>query len=139
VLGRLGGERAWVVHGDGLDELTTAGPTVVAALADGRVETFEIVAADAGLPPARREDLRGGDPTHNARLMCELLAGTGGALRDVVLLNSAAALLVAGRAETLAEGVELAARSVDSGSARCILDALVARTNIPAQAAETVR
>src|SRR6516164_10808534 len=112
VLGRLGGERAWVVHGDGLDELTTAGATTVAALNDGRVETFEILAADAGLPSARREDLRGGEPAHNARLMRNLLAGVGGPLRDVVLLNSAAALLVAGRAQTLADGVELAARSI---------------------------
>ena len=75
VLGRLGGERAWVVHGDGLDELTTTGPTTVASLDSGKVETFEITAADAGLPPARLEDLRGGEPTLNARLMQDLLAG----------------------------------------------------------------
>jgi anthranilate phosphoribosyltransferase len=136
VLGRLGGERAWVVHGDGLDELTTAGPTRVAALADGKVEVFEIVAGDAGLPSARLADLRGGEPTHNARLMRDILAGVGGPLRDVVLLNSAAALLIAGRASTLADGVELAARSIDSGAARRVLDNLVARTNAPAQAAE---
>src|SRR6516225_5264850 len=117
VLGRLGGERAWVVHGDGLDELTTAGATTVAALDNGRVETFEILAADAGLPSARREDLRGGEPAHNARLMRNLLAGEGGPLRDVVLLNSAAALLVAGLTQTLADGVERAARAIDSGAA----------------------
>jgi anthranilate phosphoribosyltransferase len=139
VLGRLGGEHAWVVHGDGLDELTTSGPTRVAALADGRVETFEIIAEDAGLPSARREELRGGEPTHNARLMRELLAGIGGPLRDVVLLNSGAALLIAGRAATLAGGVELAARSIDSGAARGVLDALVARTNIAAATAEPAR
>ena len=139
VLGRLGGERAWVVHGDGLDELTTAGATTVAALDNGRVETFEILAADAGLPSARREDLRGGEPAHNARLMRNLLAGVGGPLRDVVLLNSAAALLVAGRAQTLADGVELAARSIDSGAALRVLEDLVMRTNMPAETAEAVR
>src|SRR6516225_3697894 len=117
VLGRLGLERAWVVHGSGLDELTTAGVTTVAALDNGRVETFEILAADAGLPSARREDLRGGEPAHNARLMRNLLAGEGGPLRDVVLLNSAAALLVAGLTQTLADGVERAARAIDSGAA----------------------
>jgi anthranilate phosphoribosyltransferase len=139
VLGRLGGERAWVVHGDGLDELTTTGPTTVAALDIGRVETFEIVAADAGLPTARREDLRGGEPAHNARLMNDLLSGAGGPLRDVVLLNTGAALLIAGKAASLFEGVELAARSIDSGAARRVLDDLIARTNAPADTAEAVR
>ena len=139
VLGRLGGERAWVVHGDGLDELTTAGMTTVAALDNGRVETFEILAADAGLPSARREDLRGGEPAYNARLMRNLLAGEGGPLRDVVLLNSAAALLVAGLTQTLADGVERAARAIDSGAALRVLDDLVMRTNMPAETAEAVR
>ena len=138
VLGRLGGERAWVVHGDGLDELTTAGPTAVAALDHGAVESFEITAEDAGLPPARLEDLRGGEPAHNAQLMRGLLDGGGGPLRDVVLLNSAAALLVAGRAANLYEGAELAARAIDSGAARRVLHDLVARTNLPA-AAEAAR
>jgi anthranilate phosphoribosyltransferase len=137
VLGRLGGERAWVVHGDGLDELTTAGPTMVAALQDGNVETFEVTAADAGLPPARLEDLRGGEPSYNARLMRDLLAGAGGPLRDVVLLNSAAALLVAGRAASLFDGVELAARAIDSGAAGRVLDDLVLRTTAPAVAEST--
>src|SRR6516162_5331884 len=84
VLGRLGSERAWVVHGSGLDELTTAGVTTVAALESGKVETFEILSQDVGLPPARLEDLRGGAPQHNARLMHDLLEGTGGALRDEI-------------------------------------------------------
>jgi anthranilate phosphoribosyltransferase len=134
VLGRLGLERAWVVHGSGLDELTTAGVTTVAALYGGKVETFEVVAGDVGLPPARLEDLRGGEPQYNARLMRDLLAGAGGPLRDIVLLNSAAALLVAGRASELADGIELAARSLDSGAARQVLDDLIARTNAPAEA-----
>ena len=129
VLGRLGGERAWVVHGEGLDELTTTGVTRVASLDHGKVETFEITPAEAGLPAARLDDLRGGEPALNARMMHDLLAGSGGPLRDVVLLNSAAALLVAGRAVNLYEGVELAARALDSGAARRVLDDLVARTN----------
>ena len=137
VLGRLGLERAWVVHGSGLDELTTAGVTTVASLEHGKVESFEIVAEDIGLPRARVEDLRGGAPPHNARLMRELLAGAGGPLRDVVLLNSGAALLVSGRAAELAAGVELAARSLDSGAARRVLEDLVARTNAPAEAEVT--
>jgi len=137
VLGRLGLERAWVVHGSGLDELTTAGVTTVAALENGRVETFEVVAEDVGLPPARLEDLRGGEPHHNARLMQDLLAGAGGPLRDVVLLNSGAALVVAGRAADLATGIELAARSLDSGAARQVLEDLVAHTNAPAEAVAT--
>jgi anthranilate phosphoribosyltransferase len=139
VLGRLGSERAWVVHGSGLDELTTAGVTTVAALEGGKVEIFEIVARDVGLPPARLEDLRGGEPQHNAVLMRELLAGTGGPLRDVVLLNSGAALVVAGQAADLASGIELAARSLDRGSARQVLEDLVARTNAPAEAKAAAR
>ena len=134
VLGRLGSERAWVVHGSGLDELTTAGVTTVASLEDGKVETFEVVARDVGLPAARRGDLLGGEPEHNARLMREMLAGAGGPLRDIVMLNSGAALLVAGRAATLEEGIELAARSLDLGAARRVLEDLVARTNAPAAA-----
>jgi anthranilate phosphoribosyltransferase len=129
VLGRLGAERAWVVHGAGLDELTTAGRTQVAALEDGAVETFEIDAAAFGLPPARIADLKGGDPAHNARLMCALLEGARGPLRDVVLLNSAAALVVAGRAADLGEGLALAAHAIDSGAARKVLQDLVALTN----------
>jgi len=139
VLGRLGLERAWVVHGSGLDELTTAGVTAVAALEGGKVETFEVVAEDVGLPSARLEDLRGGEPQHNARLMRDLLAGMGGPLRDVVLLNSGAALLVAGRADSLEDGVELAARSLDSGAARRVLEELVTRTNALVEAQATTR
>jgi anthranilate phosphoribosyltransferase len=134
VLGRLGLERAWVVHGSGLDELTTAGVTTVAALDGGKVETFEVAAEDVGLPPARLEDLRGGEPEHNARLMRDLLAGAGGPLRDIVLLNSGAALVVAGRAAGLEAGIELAARSLDSGAARQILDDLITRTNLSVEA-----
>jgi anthranilate phosphoribosyltransferase len=134
VLGRLGSERAWVVHGAGLDELTTTGTTMVAALADGKVETFDVVPEDFGLPRARLEDIKGGEPQHNAHLMEGLLAGAGGPLRDVVLLNSGAALLVAGRVTTVEAGIELAAKSLDSGAAQRVLQQLVARTNEPARA-----
>jgi anthranilate phosphoribosyltransferase len=139
VLGRLGSERAWVVHGAGLDELTTTGTTMVAALADGKVETFDVVPEDFGLPRARLEDIKGGEPQHNARLMEGLLAGAGGPLRDVVLLNSGAALLVAGRVTTVEAGIELAAKSLDSGAAQRVLQQLVARTNEPARAEAAVQ
>jgi len=134
VLGRLGLERAWVVHGSGLDELTTAGVSTVAALDGGKVETFEIVVEDVGLPRARLDDLRGGTPQHNATLMRDLLGGVGGPLRDIVLLNSGAALLVAGQVPDLESGIERAARSLDSGAARRVLHDLVTRTNAPVEA-----
>ena len=129
VLGRLGAERAWVVHGTGLDELTTTGPTTVAALDSGRVEVFEVVPEDFGLPRARLEDIRGGEPQDNAAAMRDLLGGGGGALRDIVLLNSGAALLIAGRVATVEAGIELAAKALDSGAARGVLDDLIDRTN----------
>src|SRR5205807_324171 len=100
----------------------------------GKVETFEVIAGDVGLPQARVEDLRGGTPQHNAGLMRDLLAGSGGPLHDVVLLNSGAALLVAGRAADLEAGIELAAQSIDSGAARRVLQDLIARTNAPVEA-----
>src|SRR5215471_16739250 len=134
VLGRLGAERAWVVHGDGLDELTTTGVTTVAAFDDGKVEILEVTPEDVGIERARLDDLRGDQPQHNARLMRDLLAGAGGPIRDVVLLNSGAALVIAGRAATLTDGIELAARSLDSGAAQQVLEELVARTNTPAGA-----
>ena len=139
VLGRLGAEHAWVVHGDGLDELTTTGTTTVAAFADGKVETFEVAPEDFGLPRARLEDIRGGEPQHNAELMRDLLGGAEGPLRDVVLLNSGAALLVAGRVPTVEAGIELAARSIDSSAARRVLDELVTRTNTVAIAEAVLR
>jgi anthranilate phosphoribosyltransferase len=129
VLGRLGAEHVWVVHGSGMDELTTTGTTVVAEFKDGRVRSFEVAPEDAGLPRAPLDALKGGEPAHNAALMRDLLGGTTGPLRDIVLLNSAAALIVAGRAETLREGVALAAKSLDSGAAKTVLERLIAATN----------
>jgi anthranilate phosphoribosyltransferase len=133
VLGRLGAERAWVVHGTGLDELTTTGPTTVAAVDDGNVETFEVVPEEFGLPRARLEDIRGGEPQHNASVMRDLFGGAGGPLRDIVLLNSGAALLIAGRVTTVEAGIELAAKALDSGAARGVLEELIARTNAPSR------
>jgi anthranilate phosphoribosyltransferase len=129
VLGRLGAERAWVVHGSGIDELTTAGVTKVAEFNNGRVIEFDVVPEEAGLKPARIEELKGGEPAHNAALMREVLGGSRGPLRDVVLLNSAAGLVVAGRAEGLRLGADLAAQAIDSGAAQLVLDRLVAMTN----------
>lgn len=126
VLGLLGAERAWVVHGsDGLDELTTTGISDVAALEAGRVSTFRISPRNAGLPDARPGDLIGGDAVENAAQIRAVLGGLKGAFRDIVLLNAAAALLVAGKAKTLRDGVALAANAIDSSKAKAVLDALV--------------
>ena len=130
VLGRLGSERAWVVHGsDGIDELTTTGPSHVAEWKDGKVTTFDVTPEEAGLPRAIAADLKGGDPATNALALSALLDGHPGAYRDIVLYNSAAALLVAGKAATLRAGVGMAAAAVDGGKARAVLSKLVAITN----------
>jgi anthranilate phosphoribosyltransferase len=127
VLGQLGSERAWVVHGsDGLDELTTTGPSHVAELRAGRVTTFEVTPEQAGLPRARLEDLRGADATTNADALRALLDGVRGPYRDIVLLNSAAALMIADRAGDLAAGVARAVEAVDSGAAKAALVRLIA-------------
>ncbi|MBV8492678.1 MAG: anthranilate phosphoribosyltransferase, partial [Alphaproteobacteria bacterium] len=128
VLGRLGAEHVWVVHGSGIDELTTAGTTTVAEFKDGRVVEFEVEPEEAGIKPAEIDQLKGGEPSHNAALMRDLLGGAHGPLRDVVLLNSAAALVIAGRADSLRTGAEVAAQSIDSGAARQVLERLVAAT-----------
>jgi anthranilate phosphoribosyltransferase len=130
VLGRLGAERAWVLHGsDGLDELTTTGPSQVAEWRDGALLTFEVTPELAGLPRAPAAALKGGDATANAAALRRLLDGEPGPYRDIVLLNAAAALVVAGRAGSLAEGVGLAARAIDGGAARSCLVRLVEITN----------
>ena len=130
VLGALGSERAIVVHGsDGLDEITTSGPTYVAELSGGKVKTYEIKPEDVGLKRAKPEELRGGDAMHNAEALRGVLAGKPGAFRDVALLNAAAALLVADKAKSLKEGLELAAKSVDTGAARKRLERLVEISN----------
>jgi anthranilate phosphoribosyltransferase len=131
VLGKLGSERAWVVHGDGLDELTTTGTSFVAELNHGQVETFEVTPEQAGLPRAKLADLKGGEPAENAAKLRAILAGETGPIRDIVLLNAAAALIVAGKAKDLRDGVAIAAKSIASGAASRALDKLVAITNEP--------
>jgi anthranilate synthase/phosphoribosyltransferase len=127
VLGTLGSEAAFVVHGSGgLDELTTSGPNQVSALRDGRVETHNLDPADLGFQRARVEELRGGDASENATITRGILAGKiNGARRDVVVLNASAALLVGGRADPLADAIRLAENSLDGGSARRVLDDLI--------------
>jgi anthranilate phosphoribosyltransferase len=126
VLGMLGVERAWVVYGgDGLDELTTTTVSHLAVLDRGKVSTFKISPRNAGLPEAKPEDLIGGDAAENAAHIRAVLQGNQGPLRDIVLLNAAAALLVGGKAKTLRDGVALAAESIDSGKAIGVLEALV--------------
>jgi anthranilate phosphoribosyltransferase len=130
VLKNLGSECVWVVHGsDGLDEITTAGPTSVAALEDGAVRSFEISPADVGFAPVKPEALRGGDAAENAAALLGVLQCKDGAFREIALFNAAAALIVAGKAATLKEGVHLAAQSIDSGEAEGRLDRLIAISN----------
>ncbi|WP_413203486.1 anthranilate phosphoribosyltransferase [Rhodospirillum sp. A1_3_36] len=130
VLGRLGAERAWVVHGsDGLDEITTTGPTMVAEFRGGVVHEFTITPEDAGLPRAKPDDLKGGTPEENAQAIRAMLDGAPGAYRDIVVLNTAAALVVASKATTLEGGATLAQEAIDSGAAKATLAKLVAITN----------
>jgi anthranilate phosphoribosyltransferase len=129
VLGRLGATRAWTVHGQGLDELTTTGETEVAEWKDGTVRRFTVTPEDAGLPRADLAALRGGDAEENAVALRALLDGATGAYRDVVLLNAAAALIVADRAADLAEGAAVAASVIDDGRAARALADLVEATN----------
>lgn len=128
-LGALGATRAWTVHGQGMDELTTTGETEVAEWKDGAVRLFNVTPEAVGLKRASLDDLRGGTPQQNAVALRALLAGEPGAYRDIVLLNAAAGLLVADHVETLAEGIEAAAASIDNGKAYSALDRLAALTS----------
>ncbi|MES0881952.1 anthranilate phosphoribosyltransferase [Roseibium sp. SCP14] len=129
-LKELGSEKAWVAHGsDGMDEITTTGSTYISELKDGKVRSFEISPADVGLPIAKAEDLKGGQPSENAKALREVLAGAQNAYRDIVLFNSAASLLVADKVSNLKDGVEMAADSIDNGSAADTLEKLVAASN----------
>ena len=130
VLKNLGAEHVWVVHGhDGLDELTTTGSTDVAEVRDGKVRVFEVTPADAGLPPAKLSDLKGGDANFNAAAIRDVLAGKPGPFRDIVLLNAAAALLVGAKVASLTEGVALAGKAIQSGAAARTLDKLIEVSN----------
>ncbi|MDP6342234.1 MAG: anthranilate phosphoribosyltransferase [Alphaproteobacteria bacterium] len=133
----LGSERIWVVHGaDGTDELTTTGPSYVAALEDGEIREFEVTPDQAGIATADLDDLKGGDPEVNATALRALLQGQADAYRDVVLYNAAAALTIADRAPDLPAGVAQAAEAVDSGGALEKLERLIEITNRPAPASE---
>ena len=130
VLKNLGAEHIWVVHGhDGMDELTTTGATSVAELKNGEIRVFEITPADAGLQPARLSDLVGGDANVNAAAICRVLSGEHEPFRNIVVLNAAAALIVAGLADSLEAGVAKAEAAIDSGAARAALDRLIEVSN----------
>ena len=130
VLKNLGSESVWVVHGsDGLDEITTAGPTYVAALENGAVRTFEITPEELGLKRVKPEALRGGSAKENAQALLQVLKGKGGAFHDISILNAAAALMVAARAKDLKGALALAQVSIDSGEAANRLQRLVTISN----------
>ncbi|MFG1479042.1 anthranilate phosphoribosyltransferase [Xanthobacter sp. V4C-4] len=136
VLKALGSERAFVVHGsDGLDEITISGATDIAVLEDGRIHTFQVTPEDVGLARAPAEALKGGDAKENAAALTAVLDGARNAYRDVSVFNAAAALVVAGRAKDLRQGVELATASLDSGAARSRLAHLVTVSAALAEAA----
>jgi anthranilate phosphoribosyltransferase len=124
-LGRLGSDRAWVVYGaGGLDEISTLGHTKVSELHKGAVNTFYVHPADAGIPLASVDDLRGGTAEENARMIEDILAGAPGPRRDIALLNAGAALLIAGAATSLGDGVDRATESIVSGRAGGVLTRL---------------
>jgi anthranilate phosphoribosyltransferase len=130
VLASLGSTRVWAVHGtDGLDEITTTGPTRVVSLENGAIERFSISPADVGLEPARPEDLRGGTPEENAAALNAVLDGAKTAFRDIAAFNAAAGLLVAGKAGDLKDGFAQANAALDSGKAKAVLAKLIAASN----------
>ena len=129
VLGKLGAESAWVVNGDGMDELATSAPSHVAILDDGKVTTREIGPEAAGLSWSPRSAIAGGTAQENAAALQRLFDGEAGAYRDIVVLNSAAALVVGAKAADLREGATLAAEALDSGAARAKLEQLIAVSN----------
>ncbi|OHV71851.1 anthranilate phosphoribosyltransferase [Ensifer sp. LCM 4579] len=129
VLRDLGSESVWVVHGEGLDEITTTGLTKVAALEDGRIRSFELKPADFGLAPATLDALKGGDGAHNAAALQAVLDGEENAYRDISLANAAASLMIAGRAKNLAEGMTVARLSLSSGAAKTALQRLITVSN----------
>ena len=130
VLAALGAESAWVVHGaGGLDEMSPAGETKVARLKDGKVTTFTVTPAEAGLRTWPVEEIKGADAAHNAEALKAVLTGNGGAYRDTVLLNAGAALVVAGRAADLKQGAAMAAESIDKGNAADRLARLIRVSN----------
>jgi len=126
----LGVEHIWVVHGsDGLDEITTTGPTYVSEVKDGTITEFTITPQDFDIKPVTIEDLRGGNPAENALAITGLLGGIESAYRDIVLLNSGAALMLAGMAKNIQRGIDIAYHSIESGRARTALDKLIEVSN----------
>ncbi|WP_296746014.1 anthranilate phosphoribosyltransferase [Mesorhizobium sp.] len=125
----LGADHAWVVHGDGYDEITTTGETQVAELAGGEIRSFMLTPEAVGLKRHTKEDLRGGDAAYNAKALRDMLGGAAGAYRDTVLMNAGAGLVIAGKATTLADGIEASAQAIDSGRALAVLDKLVEISN----------
>ncbi|QGG90497.1 anthranilate phosphoribosyltransferase [Agrobacterium sp. MA01] len=129
----LGLTSAWVVHGSGLDEITTTGSSQVAELKDGEIRTFELTPADFGVETVSLDAIRGGDGTVNAAALRDVLGGAKTAYRDVALCNAAASLIVAGKAKDVTEGMHLASQSLDTGSAARALETLIAISNSAAQ------
>ncbi|MGP0058873.1 MAG: anthranilate phosphoribosyltransferase [Beijerinckiaceae bacterium] len=130
VLRNLGSQRVWLVHGsDGLDEVSTTGPTFVTALEDGAIRSFEVTPEEAGLPRASLSDLKGGDAAHNAAALNAVLAGAKTPYRDIAVLNAAAALVVAGKVPDLAAGAALAAEALDQKRAADVLARLIKTSN----------
>jgi anthranilate phosphoribosyltransferase len=128
VLSELGVYRAMVVHGDGMDEISTTGPTRVTELDNGAVRTYILHCEDFGIPPAVKSDLLGGSPDENAGIIRRVLEGAASPARDIILLNAGAAIYLGGKSATLTDGIRCAARSVDSGRARAVLDSLIRYT-----------
>ncbi|CAN7724675.1 anthranilate phosphoribosyltransferase [Mesorhizobium sp. LjNodule214] len=125
----LGADHAWVVHGDGYDEITTTGETQVAELVGGEIRSFTLTPEAVGLNRHSKDELRGGDAAYNAKALRDMLGGAAGAYRDTVLMNAGAGLVVAGKVTTLADGMASAAQAIDSGRALQVLDRLVAISN----------
>src|SRR5207302_2299667 len=126
----LGCERAWVCHGEGgFDEIVPSGRSWVAELKDGKITTFEVNPEDAGFPRSRAEDLKGAEAVHNAEALAAVLDGLKCAFRDAAVMTAGAALLISDKARDYRAGVTLAARAVDSGAARAVLDRLVKVSN----------
>jgi len=130
VLNNLGCERAWICHGEGgFDEIVPSGTTWIAELKDGKVALAEVKPEDVGISRSSAEDLKGGDAAQNAEALRGVLEGKKNAFRDAAVMTAAAALLVAGKAKDLKEGVAQAQKSIDGGSARGVLEKLVKVSN----------
>ncbi|PYE37012.1 anthranilate phosphoribosyltransferase [Rhizobium sp. PP-F2F-G38] len=129
VLRDLGSASVWVVHGEGLDEITTTGTTHVAAIENGTIRTFDLTPADFGLPTVDLAALKGGDGAHNAKALSGVLDGDVTPYRDISLANAAAALVISGRAGSLTDGMAMAREALETGAARAALEALVRVSN----------